>query len=415
VTRVALVCSEPIGAAMGGIGVRYVEMARHLLAEGFDVRLLSPAASDSAIQAGLPDGVAHRYDPQRRADWLADRDAVVVQGQLGNELVLDDPGLPLVVDLYDPWLVENLAYAPELGLAPYRNDHRSWVLQLGRGDLFLCASEEQRLFYSGFLAALGRLNPRRFELDPTLSGLLAVVPFGCTVGEPIERRSPSASPRLLFGGLYDWYDVDTLVEALERLRAPEWRLVVVRSANPDSTPQRQLARLEAASRRRGWWEERIELVERVPASDRRQLFAASDLLVAPHAASLESDLSFRTRFLEALAVGCPVVATRGGALAREVARRDAGWVVPAGDPEALAAAIDEVLADGPEVEARRGRGLALAAEHGWPQALRPLVDFLRQPRVDPTREEFAFRPETVAPHEGAAGALWRRARRRLRR
>jgi glycosyltransferase involved in cell wall biosynthesis len=412
---VALVCSEPIGAAMGGIGVRYVEMARHLVAKGFDVRLLSPASPASAAAAGLPAGVARRYDPERLADGLADRDVVVVQGQLGNDLVLADPGLPLVVDLYDPWLVENLAYAPELGLAPYRNDHRSWVLQLGRGDLFLCASEEQRLFYLGFLAALGRLNPPRYELDPTLSGLVTVVPFGCCVGEPIAPRPPAAVPRLLFGGLYDWYDVDTLVAALERLRAARWRLVVVRSANPGSTPQRQLARLAEASRRRGWSDDRIELVERVPASGRRQLFAASDLLVAPHAASLETDLSFRTRFLEALAVGCPVVATRGGALAREVARRDAGWVVPERDPEALAAAIDEVLAGGPEVEARRGRGLALAAEHGWPRALRPLVDFLRQPRVDPTREEFAFRPDTVVPREGAAEALWRRARRRLRR
>lgn len=414
-TRVALVCSEPIGAAMGGIGVRYVEMARHLVAEGFDVRLLSPASPESAAATGLPAGVARRYEPERRGDWLGDREVVVVQGQLGNDFVLDDPGLPLVVDLYDPWLVENLAYAPELGLAPYRNDHRSWVLQLGRGDLFLCASEAQRLFYLGFLAALGRLNPRRFELDPTLGGLMAAVPFGCTVGEPVERLPSSAPRRLLFGGLYDWYDIDTLVAALERLRAPSWRLVVVRSANPDSTPQRQLARLEEASRRRGWRDERIELVERVPADRRRELFAASDLLVAPHAASLETDLSFRTRFLEALAAGCPVVATRGGALAREVARRDAGWVVPEGDPQALAAAIDEVLAGGPEIEARRRRGLALAAEQSWPRALAPLVDFLRRPQGDPTRAEFAFRPETVAPREGAGEALWRRARRRLRR
>lgn len=414
-TRVALVCSEPIGAAMGGIGVRYVEMARHLVGEGFDVRLLSPAPPESAAEAGLPAGVARRYQPGRSADWLADREVVVVQGQLGNDLVVDDPGLPLVVDLYDPWLVENLAYAPDLGLAPYRNDHRSWVLQLGRGDLFLCASEEQRLFYLGFLAALGRVNPRRFELDPTLAGLVAIVPFGCTAGEPVDRPSPPASPRLLFGGLYDWYDIDTLVAALERLRAPQWRLVVVRSAHPDSTPQRQLDRLAAASRQRGWWEERVELVDRVAAARRRELFATSDLLVAPHAASLETDLSFRTRFLEALAAGCPVVTTRGGALAREVARRDAGWVVPERDPQALAAAIDEVLAGGPEVEARRRRGLALAAEHGWPQALAPLVDFLRRPRVDPTRAAFAFRPDTVVPREGAAGALWRRARRRLRR
>lgn len=416
-TRVALLCSEPIRPAMGGIGVRYLEMARHLSALGLDVRLVSPTEPEAAAEAGFPAERLRRYRPERRSEWLADRDVVVAQGQLGNDLVLDDPGLPLVFDLYDPWLVENLAYAGELGFEPYRNDHRSWVLQLGRGDLLLCASAEQRLFYLGFLAALGRLDPRRFEFDPTLSGLVAIVPFGCAVGDSVDPPSspPRAEQRLLFGGIYDWYDIETLVAALERVKAPRWRLTVVRTAHPASTPQRQFDRLEKASRQRGWWGDRVVAIDRVAAERRRELFAESDLLVAPHQASLESELSFRTRFLDALAADCPVVATRGGALSRMVESRAAGWVVPERDPAALAAAIDEALAGGPAVEARRRNGRALAAEFSWSRSLAPLVEFLQRPTLDPTRSELVALPETAAPLESGARRLWRRARRRLSR
>ena len=85
------------------------------------------------------------------------------------------------------------------------------MLQLARGDFFLCSSAEQRLFYLGFLTALGRINPERVAADPTLAGLIAPVPFGAArraaarTGRCLPPRAPGER-RLLFGGLYDWYD-----------------------------------------------------------------------------------------------------------------------------------------------------------------------------------------------------------------
>ena len=40
--------------------------------------------------------------------------------------------------------------------------------QLRRGDFFLCASERQRHFWLGHLAALGRLSPTVYDADPKL-------------------------------------------------------------------------------------------------------------------------------------------------------------------------------------------------------------------------------------------------------
>jgi hypothetical protein len=124
----------------------------------------------------------------------------VAQGQLANDLVLECPHLPVAIDLYDPWLVENLSYVATLGFDPWRNDHATWVLQMSRGDFFLCSSEEQRNYYLGFLTALGRVNPERIADDPDLTTLIAPVPFGVPDELPSLRRAlrlvrPMDSPR----------------------------------------------------------------------------------------------------------------------------------------------------------------------------------------------------------------------------
>ena len=209
--RIALLSSEPIRPAMAGIGIRYLELARRLpAAAGGEVAtvLVSPADPDEARAAlaaapAAPTAAGsarvagtvevRRFERGGLAALLADCDGAVAQGQLANDLLIELPGLPAAIDLYDPWLVENLHYTPSLGLDPYRNDHATWVLQLSRGDFFLCSSEEQRGFYLGFLAALGRVNPERVAADPDLAGLIAAVPFG--LPQELPARRPYLPPR----------------------------------------------------------------------------------------------------------------------------------------------------------------------------------------------------------------------------
>ncbi len=379
--------------------------------------LISPAAPEESARCGLDPARVRRFEPGAVAALVADREVAVAQGQLANDLLAAArPDLPVAIDLYDPWLVENLHYLDSLGLDPYRNDHATWVLQLARGDFFLCSSAEQRLFYLGFLTALGRVNPERVAADPTLAGLIAPVPFG--LPEPLPPHRPLLEPRragerrLLFGGLYDWYDPWTALDALARLPDPELRLLVIRNPNPDSTPQRLFAELERRLAARPELAARVTALDWVPAERRFDLLRDVDLLVSPHRAGLETDLALRTRFVEALAVGCPVIASAGGAVSRQLAERSAGWVVPVEDAGALAHALAEVLAGGEAVAARVAHGRELAAEHHWQRVLAPLVGFLEAARVDPTKERFAFRPPTLTPPDNLAFRLRRALGRR---
>ncbi|HYO15507.1 MAG TPA: glycosyltransferase family 4 protein [Thermoanaerobaculia bacterium] len=411
-TRIALLSSEPVRPRMAGIGIRYLELARRLPAHGVEIVLVSPAEPEETRELGGLEGVEiRRFERGQLAAILGDCGGAVAQGQLANDLVLEMPGLAVAIDLYDPWLVENFAYVATLGLDPYRNDHATWVLQMSRGDFFLCSSEEQRTFYLGFLTALGRVNPQRIAGDPDLATLIAPVPFGVPEGLPPHRPvlppRKAGEARLLFGGLYDWYDPWTLLDALERLRHPGWTLLLIRNPNPESTPQRLFSQVEERCRRLGWWGSRIQVLDWVPADRRYDLLRDVDLLVAPHRPSLETRLSLRTRFLDALAAGCPVVTSEGGAMSRLLGEHRAGWVAPVGDSETLARVLAGVLA---EPQARREGARELLAAFRWDRVLEPLVRFCRDPRVDETKERFVHRPGTAAPPDSLSFRLRRKLR-----
>ena len=426
-TRIALLPSEAIRRQMAGIGIRYLELARRLPRPGIEVVLLTPGdpaevpgsglPGSGLPGSGLPVADVRRFERGRLRELLADCDGAVSQGQLANDLLTEVPELPAAIDLYDPFLVENLHYSESLGLDPYRNDHATWVLQLSRGDFFLCSCDEQRQFYLGFLAALGRINPARVDRDPDLEALIAIVPFGVPESLPSPRPLlPDRRPgerRLLFGGLYDWYDPWPVLEALAEVDEPAWTLLLIRNPNPEATPQRLFREVEAWCRRRGWWGERVEALDWVPSERRYDLLREVDLLVSTHRPSLETRLSLRTRFLDALAAGCPVVATEGGAMSRLLRHHDAGWVVPPGSPAALAEAFHEILAGGERTTARRRAGAELLDRFAWERVLSPLVRFCSRPQVDPTKEEFAFRPPTLSPPDRFSFRLRRWLRRHL--
>ena len=414
---IALVPSEAVRPRMAGIGIRYLEMARRLTEFGFRTVLLTPG--DPSDVPELPDhSEVRKFEQGRIGEILGDCDVVVTQGQLANDVVLELGDKPVAVDFYDPFLVENFSYAKTLGLDPYRNDHATWLLQLSRGDFFLCSSEEQRQFYLGFLTALGRVNPENLEQDPDLRSLIGIVPFGVPrelpTHEPYLDLPKDGEKRLLFGGLYDWYDPWPVLSALEQNRHLGWSLLLIRNPNP-GTPQKLFSEVETWCRRRNMWENEVKILDWVPGARRYDLLRDVDLMVATHRLSLETRLSLRTRFLDALSAGCPVVTSEGGAMSRLLREYDAGWVVPEGDGEAVSKAFQEILSDPELVARRRQGGYDLLTAYSWEQALDPLIQFCNDPKVDETKTLFCHQLATQAPADPTMFRIRRKLKRWLKR
>lgn len=416
-TRVLLLCPEPGRPAMAGVGIRFWEMARHLGCR-HEVRLGFPNdLADLAGSATPGEAELVRYDSANLAELQRWAEAVVLHAHVSN-LYFDraDPRAPrpLVVDLYDPFPIENLNYFPTLGDGTYRHDRATLERQLREGDLFLCSSPEQRLFYLGMLYALGRLNPETYFADFTLANLVREVPFGIAVAEPaaagaaapiLRGRVPGIGaddPILFFGGIYDWYDPMLLLAILPALMARFPTLRIVFSANPNaaSTPQGTYAEVLAVAREAGWLDRHVFFVPWVPAQKRFELYREATIATVLHRPRFEAEISLRTRVLEFLGAGLPVVATEGGAMSRLLAEEKMGSVVPEGDAAALTHAVSELLASAPLRSELAARGRAWAKRHDWDTSLAPLAAFLDAPHIDPHKGRYP--PGSIAA-PGSAG------------
>ncbi len=432
-TRVLLLCPERVRSVMAGVAIRFTEMARSLArtrgsgGESFEVTLGIPNQPEQGASEGF---TLRRYDADNLAELCHAADAVVLHGHVSNFYFAhggpaagaNAKSRPLVVDLYDPFPIENLNYFPTLGDEPYRHDRTTLERQLDHGDLFLCSSDEQRLFYLGLLYARGRLNPQTYFDDFELANLVRVVPFGLpakppAAGEPVLRGAvPGISPGdriVLFGGIYDWYDPMLLIRALPALleRFGDLRIVFCANPNPESTPQGTYAEVLAASRRQDWIDRHVFFVPWVPYARRTDLYLEPDLATVLHRPRFETEISMRTRVLEHLWAGLPTIATAGGGMSRLLAEQDMGLVVPEGDGEALIDALSKLLAS-PELRRRLAdNGRRWAAEHTWDRVLEPLADFLAAPRTDPHKHLYPSPLPTAGPNRG----LLRRIARALKR
>ncbi len=402
---------DVVGARMAGPGIRAFELARVLVGE-HAVTLATPRPADA-----LPPGVAgYTYqtgDAASLAPALDAAELIVANGFVleAHPEIADRPA-PLVLDMYDPTALENLAllreHDPAARAERGRRDVALLAGQLRVGDCLLCATERQRDLYLGALLAVGRVGAELADTDPALRGLLRVVPFGLPTeppppaAPPWDGLDPDALVILWSGGLWDWMDPLTLVRAMPQVLAaiPRVRLVFLAGAHPGNAhPMRMPGRARNLAHELGLLGREVLFVERwVPYAERSGALLNAAVAVYLHHESLESSYAaVRSRFLDHLWAGLPSVVSAGDAAAALVAARNLGRVVAPGDVEATAAALIALLSDD---EQRRGcaeRARAVAAEYTWERVAAPLLEFCRHPRRAPDRPLRPAEPPAPPP------------------
>jgi len=116
---------------------------------------------------------------------------------------------------------------------------------------------------------------------------------------------------------------------------------------------------------------RVRHVGYVESANRQALYEGARLLVQP---SFEE--GFGLTVLEAMSLGVPVVAARRGSLPEVVG--DAGPLVDPDNPDDIANAIAQLLADEGYAAACAGRGLARARAFSWETTAHKVLDVYRQ-------------------------------------
>jgi hypothetical protein len=384
-----------------GPGLRAWGLASALAARGHQTTLAEPGRGEQPHACSSRGKVA-------MAGWtpgapgtrrlLTEVDVLVVQP--GGGIAAACRGLEprcLVVDLYNPVVPEQMAV---MGSSEPELKHFAWILRcyryfLDRGDFFLCAGERQRLFTLGALAHAGRLNPLT-DLDD----LLRLVPMGVEAtgptaprGEPVLRGPvvPADAELLLWpGGIYGWFEAVTAIRALAIVRRtrPKAALLFVGAENPldRSASQAGVTAARAAARELGLLEAGVYFTPWLPYAARAAMYHECELAVFTHRPLLEAQLSWRTRSLDCLWGGLPLVVTAGDEVGEIAERAGAARCVPPEDPTALAAVLNELLAD-PGRVAEMGRAARrLAVERwSWDRVTEPLHQICLDPHTAPDR------------------------------
>ncbi len=222
--------------------------------------------------------------------------------------------------------------------APYDEStpgKRAYNAVMARGERVIAISRfiaelvEER---HGVASSRIRLIPR--GVDPVLFDPDALLPSRVEALRAAWDVQPEQKVVLLPGRLSRWKGQAVLIQALRFLRTPGLVCIV---AGPLRDRDRYVAQLKAKAKALGV-EGRIKFVgacDDMPAG-----LALADVVVN---ASVEPE-GFGRTVIEAQAMRRPVVASDHGGAAETVQHGRTGWRVTPGDPVALAAAIDRVLA-----------------------------------------------------------------------
>ena len=397
---VVLIAPTPIRANMLGPGLRYWQFACEL-AKRQRVTLLCPNA-DFPSPTGFT--IAHYERPGVLDAALASHAVAVVQGYalafwptLREAITRTKPYL--AVDIYTPLNLEGLESrhgdTSPLSLELNRTDLSALMDQLALGDYFFCASERQRHYYLGMLAAASRLNPHVHADDHLFRRLIDVVSFGL----PSEPPQPSARGPVLkgvhphigvddkvilwFGGMWNWLDPVGVIQAFAQVasKRPDARLVIVTQppADLDESVARAYMEARQASQATGLEGQSILWLDPVPFAQRGALLLEADIGVSFHRPSVETTFAFRTRLLDFIWAGLPIVAADGDVLGDEVGLRGLGCTVAAGDVSQLRDALLAVLAE-PDARGERAQTFAEARrQFEWARVMQPLSAYCAAP------------------------------------
>lgn len=212
---------------------------------------------------------------------------------------------------------------------------------------------------------------------------IEIIPYGITI-DPAPRpwsvplEGPGPYTILFAGRLVERKGVHHLIEAVRRMRHREQ--AIVRIVGDGS----KRAALQALAVERGV-QDRVRFDGFVSREELSRAFAQCDMFVLPAARDAKGDVEgLGVVLLEALTYGKPVVGSNTGGITDIVLHDRTGLLVPPGDPQALADALDQLI-DNPAHARQLGEAgrKHVDAQFSWPviaQQWREVYDRLAEIR-----------------------------------
>jgi glycosyltransferase involved in cell wall biosynthesis len=371
--KILFVCNDFIGTTMAGPGIRYWEMAHALERRGFQATLLS-----RHIEQGFTSGAitfTGLTSLRNLFIWIRKTDCIILPGSPLAILISLLFRKQIVFDQYDPVIFEFIesrtSNVSELlrkkTMLLLWNIRQRLILRFGHG--FLVANEKQKDFLIGQLTLLGYRN----KLDSII-----VLPFGLPAVKPVKNSSVLKGTKIKNtdfllvwgGGIWDWFDPFTLLRALEKIASIRDDIKVyfpgLVPPSPDSRKMNMVNEFLTETRHLGLLDTTVFVnTEWTSYAERGNYLLEADAGISLHRDSMETRFAFRTRILDYLWAGLPIITSKGDSWAEQVDARGLGITVSCGDIEDVVQAILTMASDSSFKDRCREHVEIVASEYVW--------------------------------------------------
>ena len=331
---------------MAGPGIRYWEMARALERKGHSAAILS-----LHLEKGFSGNLTFvgKASLSNLIQWIWRSDYVVQTGRPLSILLTFLFRKKSIFDQYDPVIFEFLQQKPVGWAEKFRLRAMLFLwktrqrLILKCGQQFLVANEKQKDFLIGQLSILGYLN----KLDS-----VTVLPFGLSDQKPTKTRPVLRGTKIKDsdfllvwgGGVWGWFDPFTLLHALVKIKALRDDIKVyfpgIKPPSPDSQKMTIVSRFIQETKNLDLLDSTVFVNLGWTAYEQRaDYLLEADAGISLHHDSIETRFAFRTRILDYLWAGLPIIASKGDSWADDIEKRGLGLTVAPKDINALASAI----------------------------------------------------------------------------
>ncbi|MBF0496443.1 MAG: glycosyltransferase [Deltaproteobacteria bacterium] len=410
-SKVLIISTMPLRTkdrVITGPAIRSLEMARALCQSGHDVVLAEPANRPIEAMTNIDgSGVLDQPPSLQFAHWSDDtledicsgKDVCILSHYIAKRFLSKVKNIPTVVDLFDPELFATLACFNLYGrreafFMDLERVRENIFAALLYGDFFVTANERQKDFLLGMLSALGRIGPG--ELTDHMFG---VIPTGVPSTPPKSTGASFIRGKLIPedwrivlwpGGIYPWFDGETAVRAFSIVAKQIERvaLVFVGAHNPVSPTFSQdgFKVTKELAESSGLLGRRVFFYDWLPYDDRATMYEESDIVVLTYRDTLETKFSFRTRIVDCLWGGKPVICTEGDGLSELIDKNAAGFKVRPGDPSDVAEKMIHLLENPVLMEDMSRQASLLAGSHfRWEKVIEPLNRFCHHPQSSRAR------------------------------
>ena len=293
------------------------------------------------------------------ADKIQEFDSVLVSYNAGDitQTVVDNirQDQQLILDGYVPIHIEMSARNSDnldREYDAFNFENKIWTKALRRGDILLCANEAQKKFYTGVMAQVGRINPITYGDED----LIQIVPYGIYREKAVAKHDPvsklvknkKAFKLLWFGGIYPWFDLTNLLEAVKNAnKTTPIELIMVGVKNPFNQHPDFIKRYEEVMDyiKNNNMDEIVHITDWVKFEDRAEWYLGSDAVVLINNIGMENTLAWRTRLVDYVWADLPIVTNGGDPMSDILEANKAVYILPDLDAKTIEKEIIKISKD----------------------------------------------------------------------